>query len=104
MSTFLFGGGEEERDAGIAQTQLGQDEWFARALMMIRALPRSWEGISESWRPIIEAKIGPPRHHNTWGALTMTASRYGIIVDTGVRVKMRLRRSHARKSPIWRRV
>lgn len=43
-----------------------------------------------------------PHHHNAWGAAANAAVRKGLLIDTGERRPMRLRTSHARKTPLYR--
>ena len=49
-----------------------------------------------------ECGVGPPPHHNAWGALCLALSRQGLLVKTGQYVSSKTARSHARVSPLWR--
>ncbi len=49
-----------------------------------------------------ECGVGPPPHHNSWGALCLALSRQGLLVKTGQYVNSKSARSHARVSPLWR--
>ena len=49
-----------------------------------------------------EAGVGPPPHHNAWGALCLSLSRKEVIVKTGAYVNSKTARSHARISPVWK--
>jgi hypothetical protein len=92
------------RDEGLER--VCKEPWMERALRMIgKTVPRGGEMTSEELREWLAlAGLEPPHHHNTWGALTMAAVRRGLLEDTGRTGQMRGPKSHARRTPIWRRV
>ncbi len=53
----------------------------------------------EDVRIAIEKEIGPPHHHNAWGAIISKAVRSRRLIATGRYVQMRTKKSHARKTP-----
>ena len=71
---------------------------------MIKIVPAGWVGPSEVLRMMmLEAGLGLPHHHNAWGELTKAAVNAGLIKPTGQTANMKLKKSHARKTPVYRR-
>ena len=56
----------------------------------------------EQIRMALEPVIGPPHHHNAWGAAIATAIRQGTLLPTGQYIAMQGPRSHARRTPVYR--
>lgn len=92
------------RDAALEQvaTNAGSD-WGAQAIRMIASLPPG-EYTGERLRlRLREQGLAPPHHHNAWGALINSAIRKRLLTDTGRRQHMESEKSHARKTPVYRR-
>jgi hypothetical protein len=98
----LFGG-KAERDKGMKQAADNDQLWMQVALHNIQSLPPGWEGSGQDIRLIITNDQGPPHHPNVWGALTNTAIGMGLLVHTGHYKYTRLRASHKRRIPVYRR-
>jgi hypothetical protein len=64
--------------------------------------PDSAEFIGEDFRSA--GRIEEPHHPNAWGAVWATATRSGLVSETGTLRKMRAPGSHARRSPVYRKV
>lgn len=92
------------RDEALARVAENAGDWFGRALMVIAALERGWVGIGEDITNAVLWKLGPPHHHNASGSLIRMAIQHHLIVPTGEYRKMRKACSHARASPVYRRV
>lgn len=58
--------------------------------------------IGEDVRLMAEAMTGrTAKHPNAWGAIITRAVKSGLIVETGGLRKMKTRKSHARRSPVY---
>jgi hypothetical protein len=89
------------RDEGIMRVRKHSGPWFDDALAAVGML-RGFVGTAEDMRLQIVPKVGHPHHHNTWGALTRAAVKQCLLLDTGRFGQMRTKKSHARKTPIYR--
>ena len=96
----LFGA-REARDAGMAKVSDHSGWWFVAATKIIAQM-QSWRGTGEDLRLHITDRIGPPHHCNTWGALTAQAVKQGLLIKTGERRSMRMIKSHARQTDVYR--
>lgn len=91
-----------ERDIGIAQVVQNNKDWIARGIKRLQGW-RGAEFTGEQVREwLIRQGFEEPTHPNAWGALINTAVRRGILVDTLRTVKMTAKKSHARRTPVWR--
>jgi len=98
------------RDAGLAQVQSNNPDWFALAMIELEEIARhgssSWANIEtftgETIRQMIAPLVGHPRSPNAWGALIMSALRKKFIEPTGQYTAMKAERSHARKTAVYR--
>ena len=79
------------------------NDWMRAALREIKRIPAGETFTGEDLRLRLEPVIGPPKHHNAWGAVVNTARRRGLIEPTGYWTNMRTPRSHARMTPIYKR-
>lgn len=94
-----------KRDAAIRKVmQNAPPEWQAKAVEVVRRLPSGWEGIGEAIRREVRREIGPPHDPHAWGGLIMTLRRSGVLVKTGRYAPMTGEKSHARESPVLRRL
>jgi hypothetical protein len=98
------------RDAGIAQVQSNNPDWFALAMIELQEIAkhgsRDWANIDtftgETIRQMISPLVGHPASPNAWGALIMAAIKKKMIEPTGQYVAMKAERSHARKTAVYR--
>ena len=90
-----------ERDRGLDLVADHAAEWMERYLIMVRRLPTGWTGIAERFREM----MGEDRPHDphAWGAATNVAIRERLLEPTGRYLSMSAIKSHARKSPEYRR-
>lgn len=95
---------EENRDSGIARTSSANAQWMDAALYRISQLTSGTECTGEQIREGITRRVGSPNHVNAWGALIRTAASRGILARTGDWVPMTDPNSHARLTPVWKRV
>ena len=79
------------------------ERWLAGAIGVIRNLPTGWQGTGERMRLMIAQACGHPHHHNVYGALVNKAIKAELIEPTGEHRHMETMRSHARKTPVYRR-
>lgn len=87
----------------IALASVSEPDWMEDAVETFEKTFRiGQEFISEDMR--VQMAVRAPRHHNAWGAFTMKLIRNGNIVATGERRNMKTERSHARNTPVYRRV
>lgn len=91
------------RDTGIEQVLDNSAPWKDRAMEVVVSIPYGTILTGEEVRQMVVDKIGPPHHHNAFGALIMNAVRKSFLSPTGRYVKMRLKSSHARKNPEYMR-
>ncbi|MFZ0270967.1 MAG: hypothetical protein WAL34_03870 [Acidobacteriaceae bacterium] len=83
---------------------------MALALLQIEQLARSHEGwantehgvIGEDIRRMLLPHVGHPGSPNAWGALIRRAIKKGLIVATGEYRHMKEKRSHARRTMVYR--
>ena len=102
---FELSGGKAARDEALQRVLANAGErWIDIALHMLRTLPYDTDFTAEDYKlRIIEDGCPLPHHHNAWGSLTGAAIKLGIIYFTGRYTHMKVKRSHARKTPIYRR-
>lgn len=103
MDLFDAAAAREARERTLKQVADHAGLWMDAALAEIGALPATWCGTGEDIRAGLEQRGLVPHHHNTWGALIGTAVKRRLIVPTGQYVGMRGSRSHARRTPVYRR-
>lgn len=91
------------RDHGITQVLSHNQEWRAACLAAFDRwlLPPTFTG--ESLRFHWEELGLYPTHPNAWGGLINFMQRRGLIIPTGQWAPMADKRSHARKTPLYRR-
>lgn len=92
------------RDRGLAQAVDNDPTYFmSMGTMFIASLPRGFEYTGEEIAAMLTARGITPRTDKGWGALINAAARQGLLVDTRRVSPMRKIKSHARRTPIWRR-
>lgn len=97
----LFGA-KGERDENLDRVLANAGMWSKLALDAIARLPEGSQASGEDIRLWLTPIIGPPHHHNAWGALIMVAVKHKLLRDIGS-THMRTERSHARKTTLYRR-
>ena len=95
------------RDIGIALVTTSNVDWTFRTREAFRtwlaAQPPDREWIAEDFRSHLDARNWiAPSHPNAWGALFGWIARSGLVVDAGRLERMTQPRSHARRSPVYR--
>jgi len=103
---FDLGAGRAGRDKGMARVDRHGATWTRRARTVItNSLPIGWEGRAEELRALLCAAGMPdPHHHNCWGSLIHWLVKSGVLTATGDHEQMRDPRSHARQTPVYRRL
>ena len=100
-----FSKASSARDEGIARTMAKTgDAWFEDALAdLVAFIGYHGESTVEAWRFDWLTRGKPaPSNHKSYGALAITASRKGLIVNTGRYVKASAEKTHRHVIPIWR--
>jgi hypothetical protein len=101
---FLLAEAIAPRDEGIAVTTDANESWHDSTLKIIARIPTGWTGIGEDLRRfVLDAGAGSPKHPNAWGALSMSAIKAGLFVQTGEYRKPQSVKSHARKCAVMQR-
>ena len=96
--------GRAARDEALERVAMNSGAWMDSALAMIAYLPAGIEMTGEAIRVYLrERGLPPPHHHNVWGALIASAIKRQLLAETGRYGQMRMKRSHARKTPLYRR-
>jgi len=98
---------KDARDEGIARVTRSNKKWMAEAMpCLLQVTPVGDEDISETFRLRMTASgLRPPTRHQAWGALMRHAARAGWFEQVVGDLKpMVTKRSHARRSMVWRRV
>ena len=98
----LFGA-KSARDEALGRVAANSGPWRGRALAVIGALPQGWRGTGENLRLLILRSIGPPHHHNVFGELVKEAITRRWLKPTGEMRHMESDKSHARRTPVYRR-
>lgn len=90
------------RDEALKRVSDGSPDFLSEALDLISSL-KKWTGTGEQLRFFLVASgLKPPHHHNAWGALIRAAVIYGYLIDTGEVDYMMSKKSHGRRTPIYR--
>jgi len=93
------------RDVAIDLVSANADGWMAVGLALLGTFPIGQEGTGEDFRLRLRDKGLPnPHHHNAWGALILSAQRRQLLLKTGEMRHMRQKKSHARLTPVYRRI
>lgn len=97
---FEWNAGEEARDEALFKVTENCKPWMESALAVVPDIPMV-EFTGEDLRHFVVAKVGSPHHSNAFGAMVNAAVRKGLITATGEWRKMKLKSSHARKTPVY---
>ena len=95
----LFSARHDRDEALALVTDNAGPSWMDKALAEI--IKVHGEVTGEKIRGIVTHAIGPPHHHNAWGAVVRTAIKRGILHRTGQRVNMMGPKSHARMTDVY---
>lgn len=93
-----------DRDAALSRVAANAEPWTEQALKAISRshMPATFTG--EDIRRLVTDAIGSPHHPNAFGALVNLAVRRGMIAKTGQWTAMTGPKSHARQTPLYRKV
>ena len=93
---------KESRDEGLARVLRTDGKWSLVAGDYFHHLPNHIEVTGEDVRRMLtENGLPPPHHHNAWGAFIMHLVKSNMLVPTGRMAHMKMRSSHARRTPIY---
>ena len=84
-----------------ALERVAREEFMREGLKFIGSLGHGTEATGEEIRLRCEARGIEPHHHNAWGSLIMAALRKGLLRHTGRYAPMTVKRSHARRTPVY---
>jgi hypothetical protein len=91
---------QASRDEGLRRVQSKNRQWLDDCLAKMPLLTGHMTG--EEIRIRMTFSVGQPTHHNAWGSLIMSAVRKGLIEATGEYRSMKTKKSHARKTPVYK--
>jgi hypothetical protein len=92
------------RDEALAKVSSNAGPWMTIAFGYLLRIEIGIDHTGESIRTqLLAMGCPPPHHHNAWGALIRSGVTQGVLVDTGRYAQMTDRRSHARRTPVYRR-
>ncbi len=89
----------------LAKVEANAVPWFDQCITAGADLAATHPGTivtGESIRSLIESQIGPPGHHNVWGAAVARMVRLKYLSPTGEWVPMTGHKSNARRTPAYR--
>jgi hypothetical protein len=101
----LFGGHDAQklRDEALARMLARHASWRDKAMAILNALPRDWQGMGEDGRRLVEARLGPIPDPHLWGAIWNKAVMQRHWFHSIGWKKPKGLKSHASKKQIWRR-
>jgi hypothetical protein len=100
---FTVAEARKEKDAVLNDVEAAHLAWMDRALRIISRLRfELLEFTAEDLRGEIEARMEPPANPHVWGALTNRAIKLGYVVPTGKYVPMLRKKSHGRRTALYR--
>lgn len=95
--------GRDERDEAMDRVLSNSGKWSVNALIRVNRLPRGWIGTGEDIRlELTHAGLPPPHHHNAWGGMINACVRQGVLEWTQRLGQMRVPRSHARSTKVYK--
>lgn len=100
----LFGA-PAARDAALKRVKDNAGQWMAAAWGAALAVAKEQDGrvvTGEDFRLAIRNRIPRPHHHNVWGAFIRDLAKAEILIDTKETANMRTKKSHARRTPVYR--
>ena len=102
MMTYDLFRSRSARDKGIALVTANAPTFMQRGLEFIATLPPG-DYTSEDINTRLDIVGIKPHTDKAYGALTRHAVRVGLLEDTGRVRQMKKEKSHARRTPVWRR-
>jgi hypothetical protein len=94
----------EAKQAAFDHMETTERPWFDHAIEAVAKLPFGWEGTGEDVRLFLyELGVALPLKQQAWGALMHHAAKRNLVHETGEWRPMRLKESHARRTPVYRR-
>jgi hypothetical protein len=91
---------KEARDKALGSVSENAGDWMDKAISAFGQLPVG-EYTGEDIRLSVERLVGPPHHHNAWGAVIRTLLKKRYLKPTGRYTSMRTKKSHARRTPVY---
>lgn len=102
MQFDLFAG-REARNTGIKTVTVNNEDWMERCMSAYDVFSRiTPEFTGEDVRRYCESAGLHPKHHNAWGAFINSLVRRGSMIATGTYRQMKDKRSHARRTPLYK--
>lgn len=98
MSQLSLFDGKTLRDD--AMERVLKPTFTSKAIPFIANLAKG-EYTGEDIRILLSKQGIVPHHYNAWGALIMQAIRLGLLTSTGKTTPMRIKTSHAHRTPIY---
>ena len=92
------------RDRGMAATTETNPTFAEQVRYEIAWIPVGSDVTGEDIRAMCADRSITPSHPNAWGAVINSAVRSGMLVATGEHRQMRAVKSHARQTPVYRRM
>ena len=90
------------RDAALKLVSDNSGDFMGDALKAVQRLPRGRYTGEDIRLDLVRQGI-EPHHHNAWGALISSCVKRGLLRFSGDYEPMKVRQSHARKTPVyWR--
>ena len=103
---FSFAGdAKAKKEAVLEQVASNAGSWMGACQAALAHLAADHPGdvhTGESLRFLVEKQIGPPHHHNAWGAAIACAVRHHVLEHTRCWVPMKGPKSNARRTPEYR--
>jgi hypothetical protein len=90
---------KEARDEALELVARNAENFMVLGMIKIRSMDGEVTG--EDIRIKLSECGIKPHHHNAWGALINSAIRHGILQATGEYRHMRVKSSHARRTPVY---
>lgn len=96
--------GRAARAEALTQVEDNSGDWMTRAYRALLTIEPGTELTGEDVRRhITDGGCSAPHHPNAWGALIRVAVVRGALSDTGRMTQMKAVKSHARRTPVYRR-
>ena len=89
------------RDEALERVLDPNDDWKTRCFKLAPHYPEQ-VFTGEALRLWLTEHAGSPHHHNAWGGLVNGLKRAGIIIDLNRLGQMKTKKSHARRTPLYR--
>lgn len=103
MSQYDMFESKSARDAALNQVEENAGNFTVAALDAIASIPSGSIMTGEDIRRAVSNAGIRPHHHNAWGALINIGIKRKLIEPTGDYVHMSDIKSHARRTPVYRR-